>query len=170
MSTSKGRMPRCHSTHAFSSPFGLQTCVVTQHLLPFPSAHNTAVHWYPSWYPELVLTGAAVCTLSVYHTPSEADDLSAGQWVLQQFSSYTGRHMPVLLSSRSILFWVCGILACCFWRTGSHMTCPTYSHCSSLSGNHRLHNAVGHMLSVKYLFQSHMEWRFHWVLGRVWIL
>lgn len=32
------------------------------------------------------------------------------------------------------------------WRTGSHMTCPTYSHCSSLSGNHRLHNAVGHML------------------------
>lgn len=99
---------------------------------------------------------------SVYHRPSGAHGLPAGQWALPQFSSYTGRHMPVLPSSRSTLFWVCGILACCFWRTGNHMTCPTYSHCSSLSGSHRLHNAVGHMLSVKYLFQSHMEWRFHW--------
>lgn len=32
------------------------------------------------------------------------------------------------------------------WRTGNHMTCPTYSHWSSLSGSHKLHNAVGHML------------------------
>lgn len=102
------------------------------------------------------------CTLSVYHKPSEAHDLSAAQSVLQYFSSYTGRHKPVLLSSSPTLLWVCGILACCFWRTGSHMTRPTRSHCSSLPGNHRLHNEVGHMLSVKCLFQSHMEWRFHW--------
>lgn len=167
MSTSKGRMPRCRSTYVFPSPFGLQTCEVTQNLLPLPKGHDTAVYWYPS----LVCgTCSSRCScwnvkglhLSVSHRPSGADGLPAGQWALPQFSSYTGRHTPVLLSSPTTLFWVCGILACCFWRTGNHMTCPTYSHCSSLSGSHRLHNAVGHMLSVKYLFQSHMEWRFHW--------
>lgn len=119
------------------------------------------------WQLELVLPAAAtgrwrVCILSVYHKPSEAAALSAGLSALRCFSSYTGRHMPVLLPSWSTLFLACGILACCFWKIGNHMTCPTHSHCSSLSRNHRLYNEVGHMLSVKYLFQPHMEWRFHW--------
>lgn len=101
------------------------------------------------------------CIPNVFRKPSEAGGLPVGQSGLQWFSSYTGRHTPVFLSSSPALFLTCGILACCSWKTDNHMTCPTYNHCSSLLWNHRLYNVDGHMPSVKYVFQSHSELCFH---------
>lgn len=69
------------------------------------------------------------CALSVYHKPSGADALSAGPSAPQQSSSYTGKHMPGLLSSGPALLSVCGILACCsYGKTGrlEYSVCAWY--------------------------------------------